>query len=84
MILINMIRDQHDPVSCGNSSEEGDVRKRDGPRKGWQVPMSYAGQASLRRQAKSWDMHDEKTLAIWGARAGVPGRTMSAKAWKWG
>lgn len=75
---------QHNHVSCGDSSVEGDMRKHDGPREGWQVPMSYAGQASLRRADMSWDMHHKKTLVIWGARAGVPGKTTSAKAQKWG
>lgn len=40
--------------------------------------------ASLRRADTSWDMHHKKTVVIWGARAGVPGKTTSAKAQKWG
>ena len=46
--------------------------------------MSLTDQASLRRGARSWDERDENSLAIWKAKAGVPGRAKSTRAQKWG
>ena len=73
-----------DPFSSEGGSVGGDLRKCEGAREGWQVLMSLTDQASLRRGARSWDARDEKSLAIWKAKAGVPGKAKSARAQKWG